>query len=440
MINLLNAGYVRLVDHMGSDLSIVRAARVSYAADWRVGEDKGSDARLINYLWKNKHSTPFQAVTFTFEVKAPIFVIRQWHRHRTMCLSGDATVAFVRPCDGSQYQMKIRDLCRKWNHDPAVRRPDKQKRSLMQFNRDRIRSMGLYGVDGERNVVTSKIKDCWSSGFKTVYEVQVASGEKIKASDDHPFLTERGWVKLAELKAGDAVFMLSKSAPAKTSIKPILTEGDLATEEWRHTGLPGLSVSSLGRVRRYEKIVEPTTNNGGRSAAPAVITSITEAGEEETFDIEVEGDNHNFVANGFCVHNCYNEVSARYTELPEEYYVPDTDDITTQHTSNKQMRTASRHEHAEDIAQIIRYSCANANRMYRSLLAMGCPRELARGVLPVNQYSRMFVTVDLLNLLKFIGLRDHEHAQHEIKVYAQAMLELITPVVPVAVEAYKNGK
>jgi len=82
-IDLLDHGFVRLVDTMGSDLSIARAARVSFDAAWRAGEDEGSDARLIRYLWRNHHTTPFEAVTFTFEVKAPIFVFRQWHRHRT---------------------------------------------------------------------------------------------------------------------------------------------------------------------------------------------------------------------------------------------------------------------------------------------------------------------------------------------------------------------
>ncbi len=82
-INVLDHGFVRLVDSMGSDLSIVRAARVSYDAAWRAGEDQGSDARLIDYLWRNHHTTPFEAVEFQFEVYAPIFVFRQWHRHRT---------------------------------------------------------------------------------------------------------------------------------------------------------------------------------------------------------------------------------------------------------------------------------------------------------------------------------------------------------------------
>lgn len=82
-IDVLNHGFVRLVDHMGSDLSIVRNARVSYDAEWRAGEDEGKDAKLIDYLVRNHHTSPLESVNFTFEVKAPIFVFRQWHRHRT---------------------------------------------------------------------------------------------------------------------------------------------------------------------------------------------------------------------------------------------------------------------------------------------------------------------------------------------------------------------
>lgn len=91
-IDLLDYGHVRLVDHMGSDLSIIRAARVSYNAEARAGADEGSDMRLMRRLWSGggdtmpegpKHSTPFEAATVTFDVKAPIFVFRQWHRHRT---------------------------------------------------------------------------------------------------------------------------------------------------------------------------------------------------------------------------------------------------------------------------------------------------------------------------------------------------------------------
>ena len=59
-------------------------------------------------------------------------------------------------------------------------------------------------------------------------------------------------------------------------------------------------------------------------------------------------------------------------------------------------------------------------------------------MLPVNTYSHMFTTVSLHNLLHFLKLRLHEHAQYEIRVYAQALLELIEPIVPVAVAAWKK--
>lgn len=224
-VSVLDHGFVRLVDHMGSDLSIARAARVSYDAAWRAGEDAGSDAKLIRYLWRHQHSTPFEAVTFTFEVKAPIFVFRQWHRHRT-----------------------------------------------------------------------------WS----------------------------------------------------------------------------------------------------------------------------------------------YNELSARYRELPEEAYVPDPALIGKQSASSKQARdlvapAAGIMAEREGQVAALRESHAAAFKVYRGLLEAGWPREIARSALPVATYSHMFATVDLLNLLRFLSLRSDAHAQYEIRVYADALLELIRPIVPIATSAWEGG-
>lgn len=219
-ISVLDHGYVRLVDHMGSDLSVVRSARVSYDAEWRSGEDTGSDARLINYLWSHGHTSPFESVVFTFEVKAPIFVVRQWHRHRT-----------------------------------------------------------------------------WS----------------------------------------------------------------------------------------------------------------------------------------------FNEVSARYTELPKEFYVPAPDILGVQSSDNKQVRNLVLRSDADALVEIMAGANSMTFGLYQDLIQRGVPRELARTVLPVATYTHMFATVDLMNLLKFIKLRSHPHAQHEIQVYSDAMLELIRPIVPVSVEAFEKG-
>lgn len=79
LINVLDQGFVRLVDHMGGDEAVVQAARVSFGQESK-GEEK--DKRLIAYLLKHNHGTPFEMAVFKFHVKAPIFVARQWFRHR----------------------------------------------------------------------------------------------------------------------------------------------------------------------------------------------------------------------------------------------------------------------------------------------------------------------------------------------------------------------
>jgi thymidylate synthase (FAD) len=78
-INVLDKGYVRLVDTMGTDLSIANAARVSY--DKQSDEMSERDAKLIKFLWDEKHTSPFRHAALTFEVYAPLFVARQWWKH-----------------------------------------------------------------------------------------------------------------------------------------------------------------------------------------------------------------------------------------------------------------------------------------------------------------------------------------------------------------------
>lgn len=79
-IKVLDQGYVKLIDKWGSDEGIIEAARMSTGKGFQ-GWDK--DAKLLAYLYNNKHMTPFEMAGLTIEVKAPIFVYREWHRHRT---------------------------------------------------------------------------------------------------------------------------------------------------------------------------------------------------------------------------------------------------------------------------------------------------------------------------------------------------------------------
>lgn len=134
--------------------------------------------------------------------------------------------------------------------------------------------------------------------------------------------------------------------------------------------------------------------------------------------------------------------------MPEEFYVPDAGQIGVQSKDNKQMRelVEAKEEimgltvvHRDDAARVLVHAtCEGCFRSYKALIAGGVPRESARGVLPANTYSHMFATVDLHNLMHFLKLRLHPHAQYEIRVYAEAMLNLIEPVVPHSIAAFRS--
>lgn len=88
-VELLDCGYVSLVEGWGSDEAIIEAARMSTGKGFRGWgtEDEPGDEKLLAYLYRNKHSTPFEMGGLVIEVKAPIFIFREWHRHRTQSYS-----------------------------------------------------------------------------------------------------------------------------------------------------------------------------------------------------------------------------------------------------------------------------------------------------------------------------------------------------------------
>ncbi|MDP7241376.1 MAG: FAD-dependent thymidylate synthase [Rhodospirillales bacterium] len=79
-IPVLDHGFVRVIDYMGDDAAVVQAARVSYGKGTRKARD---DAGLLNYLLRHRHTTPFEMCEIKYHVKLPVFVARQWIRHRT---------------------------------------------------------------------------------------------------------------------------------------------------------------------------------------------------------------------------------------------------------------------------------------------------------------------------------------------------------------------
>lgn len=136
----------------------------------------------------------------------------------------------------------------------------------------------------------------------------------------------------------------------------------------------------------------------------------------------------------------YNEVSARYTELPDVFYIPSLERLQKQSKDNKQGSAYEVIDHPEIAQAFIRQSSTHTYALYQQLLSQELTRELARIVLPLNIYSRMFCTVNLHNLFHFLALRLHNHAQYEIRQPAEGLLRLITPIVPASVQAFHRFK
>jgi thymidylate synthase (FAD) len=130
-----------------------------------------------------------------------------------------------------------------------------------------------------------------------------------------------------------------------------------------------------------------------------------------------------------------NELSGRYSEMPEEYYVPD--EIHTQSTTNKQGRGTRMDEETEDDRRFgIEDTCAVAFAEYKRLIEGGVARETARMVLPLSTYTQWCTTMSLHNLLHMLELRMDPHAQWECRVYAEAIAEIVKDWCPIIWEAF----
>lgn len=133
-----------------------------------------------------------------------------------------------------------------------------------------------------------------------------------------------------------------------------------------------------------------------------------------------------------------NEYSGRYSEMPALFYVPEADRITKQSTVNKQGSDDEIIENAADVAAALGSEQAGDYENYQANLRTGMSRELARINLPLSTYTEWYWKIDLHNLLHFLKLRLDSHAQYEIRVFAQAMADLIKPIVPMAWDAFED--
>ncbi len=141
----------------------------------------------------------------------------------------------------------------------------------------------------------------------------------------------------------------------------------------------------------------------------------------------------------------YNEMSARYTPLPDKNYMPSVERLMVNSKKNKQAGTVKgakelTEESATEFRAALVRSYVHAEELYQAALKSGVPKELARVHLPVARYSRMRASANLRNWLAFMTLRLDPHAQYEIRVYAEAVAEFIADRFPRTWLLFQQGK
>ena len=146
-----------------------------------------------------------------------------------------------------------------------------------------------------------------------------------------------------------------------------------------------------------------------------------------------------------------NEYSARYSILDKEFYIPSAENLAAQSAINNQGRgDALTDDEASNVIQILKKDEEQTYSNYETLLnessegniidesKSGIARELARMNLTLNTYTQWYWKIDLNNLLHFLALRADDHAQYEIRVYADAMLDIVKKWVPLTYEAFED--
>ncbi len=135
-----------------------------------------------------------------------------------------------------------------------------------------------------------------------------------------------------------------------------------------------------------------------------------------------------------------NEISGRYSILKDEFYFPEPDKLCLQSTANRQGGGLTADSMtAQEFLVYLEQHCADTYARYKDYADVKeISREQARMNLPLNIYTEWYWKIDLHNLFHFLALRCDAHAQYEIRVFADAMLSLISPIVPWAVEAWND--
>ena len=473
---MLDHGFVALDGALATDLAVVNGARVSFnqASDEMTERDEG----LIRFLMRERHGSPFEHGYFRFVVKAPLFVVREHHRHRAgHCLPGDTEIwceSFGQRSGRTVRKRPIKELYRNWH--VGVEDSRGRTRQLPSCRSFSVRVMD----ESTQEFDLGRPADIFESGTKEILDLGVGR-PRLRCSSDHRVLTADGWARAGDLRAGDRVAECGTTYPrATTAVPPSLRRGigvwtsmqrELLIREHDSCHLCGgtysrdrlildhvVPVSVDLRLALDTRNLRPAcfschrrkTSSEQRYAArlgcrvapsfARLLRTPRRVAEETTYDIEMTGPHHNFVANRVVVHNSYNEWSGRYSKMEPEFYVPENVRTQVGKPGAYSFEPVA-DEVRENAQRELGENATRAFQAYERMLEQGVAKEIARAVLPLSTYTKYYWSCNPRSLMHFCSLRNHEAAQYEIRQYAAAAESFLEKQMPITHAAFvANGR
>lgn len=495
---VLDHGFIRTIDYLGDDAAIVQAARVSYGKGTKsVSQDEG----LLRYLMRNWHSTPFEMClsgdtrvphfspegvkTKTYTMKELAEAFEQGGRENSWVKL--LRIRTANPATGVVTATRIK---RAWKtgtrpvYEVVTKAPFVRRIKMTDNHRVMVPGGGfstiasglsvgsiimLNGVPALPEDVVSEIKDRREKGqtLKQVAEALDVSQSVVFKYGPGKAARNTGFLKKEQGQHTDPR-AIAHRVKELTICEAIGCEAPAdhvhqVDENPHNNDLSNL----MGLCTKHHKHAHHLSRL--ERAVGGEIESITYVGEEDVYDLETVDPNHTFVAEGVVVHNCelklhvklpifvarqwirhrtanVNEMSARYSILDNEFYIPAPHDLAAQSQVNNQGRgTVLTGTEAQTVLDMLRDEAARSYSTYEELMRedpeagkLGLARELARMNLPTNIYTQWYWKVDLHNLFHFLRLRADAHAQFEIRAYAEVICDIVKSWVPLAYSAFED--
>lgn len=339
--------------------------------------------RLIRYLLKHKHFSPFEMASMQVEIETTRAIAAQILRHRSFsfqefCLAGNARITVSNGSGGVQ-RLPIEDLYRRWKN-PSFK---------ARYARSYDDSVGRF--------IEAPILSVYESGEKPVYRFQIGK-RTIDCTREHRVLTkERGFVEFGEAY-DDGLTVALNGATAEP--------------------LPYQDGWTLGMTAKWGKIDSQTC-----------------LGVQMTYDIEMDHPTHNFVADSIVVHN-----SQRYSSV-DQLGTVGLPHLRSQDLKNKQASHDDLDPEMVDLMEKqIQQIYHSTFDYYEYLLSKGVAKECARSILPLGTPTRMYQSGTIRSFIHYVEVRAGVETQLEHRLIAQDIKRIFIEQLPTVAEALEWTK